>query len=135
MPPILLLYELARQKQKKNNSDKQKSDTSFLHGQVLAVPSASEGFGMAYLEDMGFGLPAIASTAGAARAVILDGENGFLVPPGDPGSLADRISRFIADRELVARAGVSALRRHASHPTWEQSLSLIRAFLREFKAV
>jgi glycosyltransferase involved in cell wall biosynthesis len=104
----------------------------FLRSHVLAVPSAYEGFGMAYLEGMGFGLPAIASTRGAAREVIGDGENGFLVAPGDSRALAQRISCLAKDRELLARMGLKARRRQASHPTWAQTLSLVHSFLREF---
>ena len=37
---------------------------------ILVVPSFYEGYGIAYLEGMGFGLPAIATTAGAANEII-----------------------------------------------------------------
>ena len=50
---------------------------------VLVVPSSYEGFGIVYLEGMGFGLPAIGTTAGAAGEIITHGENGYLIQPDD----------------------------------------------------
>jgi glycosyltransferase involved in cell wall biosynthesis len=51
---------------------------------VMVVPSSYEGFGIVYLEGMGFGLPAIATTAGAAGEMITHGGNGYLIEPGEP---------------------------------------------------
>ena len=46
---------------------------------VLIVPSSYEGFGIVYLEGMGFGLPAIGTTAGAAGEVIDHEKTGYLI--------------------------------------------------------
>src|SRR5258706_3070056 len=46
---------------------------------VMVVPSSYEGFGIVYLEGMGFGLPAIGTTAGAASEIITHGEDGYLI--------------------------------------------------------
>jgi glycosyltransferase involved in cell wall biosynthesis len=78
---------------------------------------------------MGFGLPAIASTAGAAGEIVTHGENGFLVEPGDPLSLAACLELLLQDRPRLAGMGQAALRRFHQHPTWEQSGARIRAFL------
>jgi glycosyltransferase involved in cell wall biosynthesis len=96
---------------------------------VLAVPSSFEGFGIVYLEGMGFGLPAIATTGGAAGEIITDGENGFLVPPEDPKVLAACLSSLVTDRSRLTRMSRSATERFASHPTWQQSMASIRDFL------
>ena len=45
---------------------------------------------------------------GGPKAVIRDGENGFLIPVGDEDALADRICRLIEDKELSARMGRKA---------------------------
>jgi glycosyltransferase involved in cell wall biosynthesis len=104
----------------------------FLRSHVLAVPSAHEGFGMVYMEGMGFGLPGIASSLGAAREVIRSGENGFLVDPGDSRVLADRIASLITDRRLLKEMSLNALRTHAAHPTWKESMALVHSFLKTF---
>ena len=48
---------------------------------LMVVPSSYEGFGIVYLEGMGFGLPAFGSNQGAASEIIKSGENGFLLDP------------------------------------------------------
>ena len=102
--------------------------------QVLAVPSIYEGFGIAYLEGMGFGLPAIASTGGAAREVITPGVDGFLISPGDAPALAAYLLQLVEDRELLLKMSLAARRRFATHPTWDETTSRIRAFLEMIKS-
>jgi len=101
----------------------------FEYAQVMVMPSSYEGFGIAYLEGMGFGLPAIATTSGAASEFITDGENGYLIPPENSLVLAERLTRLANDRELLGRMSVNALRRYQRQPTWEQTVDHIRNFL------
>lgn len=96
---------------------------------VLAVPSDYEGFGIVYLEGMSFGLPALASTAGAAQEVITPGKNGFLVAPSDADGLARHLRELASDREQLARMSLAALERFRAHPTWAQTTTRIRDFL------
>jgi glycosyltransferase involved in cell wall biosynthesis len=98
--------------------------------QVLVVPSSYEGFGIVYLEGMAFGLSAIGTTAGAASEIINDGENGYLVPPDDSATLAERLSTLARDRNLLADMSVKALERYRHQPKWEQTAGQIRDFLR-----
>mgnify|MGYP001268966915 FL=1 len=98
---------------------------------VLAVPSDYEGFGIVYLEGMGFGLPSLATTAGAAAEIITDGENGYLIAPGDAAALAERIEALAADRALLAGMSAAARQRYAAHPTWQATTAAIRGFLVE----
>jgi glycosyltransferase involved in cell wall biosynthesis len=99
---------------------------------VMVVPSSYEGFGIVYLEGMHFGLPAIAGTKGAAQEIITHGDNGFLVPPGDTAALARSISLLVEDRKLLQRLSLTAHRRAAAHPTWDESAARARAFIRSF---
>jgi glycosyltransferase involved in cell wall biosynthesis len=96
---------------------------------VLVVPSSYEGYGIVYLEGMAFGLPAIGTTGGAASEIITDGETGYLVPPGDAVILADRLATLAADRGLLRRMSLNALKRYHQQPTWEQTAKNIREFL------
>ena len=96
---------------------------------VLVVPSSYEGFGIVYLEGMGFGLPALGTTAGAAGEIIRDGENGYLIAPNDAAGLAERLAALAADRSLLARLGTAALTTYQRAPTWAQTTATIRAFL------
>ncbi|MBP6017194.1 MAG: glycosyltransferase family 4 protein [Candidatus Promineofilum sp.] len=96
---------------------------------VLAMPSEYEGFGIVYLEGMGFGLPALAATAGAAGEIISDGANGFLAVPGDVMALAGYIEALAAERGLLAQMREAALARYESFPSWAATTTAIRQFL------
>ena len=96
---------------------------------LLAVPSTYEGYGIVYLEGMGFGLPAVATTAGAAGEIITHGVDGFLVPPGDAPALAQCLRCLAGDRPLLTALSLAARRRYLAQPTWEQTAGQIRDFL------
>ncbi len=96
---------------------------------VLVVPSSYEGYGIAFLEGMGFGLPAIGTQAGAARELITQGENGFLIPVDDAVRLATYLKRLHQDRGLLANLGHAASRSYQRHPTWQMSMARARKFL------
>ena len=97
--------------------------------QVMVMPSSYEGFGIAYLEGMGFGLPAIATTSGAASEFITDGKTGYLIPPENSSVLADRLATLASDHELLARMSINALQRYQRQPKWEETMHRIRDFL------
>lgn len=102
---------------------------------VLVVPSSYEGYGIAYLEGMGFGLPAIGTRAGAAGDLITHGKNGFLIPVNDADQLATYLKRLYKDRRLLAKMGLAARRRYLRHPTWKISMARIRKFLSAYNYV
>ena len=114
--------------------DNEELIAKFKSAHVLVVPSSYEGFGIVYLEGMAFGLPAIGTTAGAASEIISDGETGFLIPPDDAKTLAERLSMLANDRDLLARMSVKALERYHQQPTWEETAGQIREFLYSFSA-
>ena len=98
---------------------------------LLVVPSSYEGFGIVYLEGMGFGLPAIGTTAGAAGEIIESGKTGYLIEPGDHKTLAARLMELSQNRSLLEQLSVNALARYACQPRWEQTCAEIRTFLQQ----
>lgn len=96
---------------------------------LLVVPSFVEGFGIVYLEAMAFGMPPIATTGGAAHEIIDDGQNGFLIEPGDVNALARLIRRLHEDRSKLVSMGSEARKRFGDWPSWAQSMSIARSFL------
>ena len=98
---------------------------------VCCVPARYEAFGMVHLEAMEHGVVPIAGATGGTAEFVADGENGFLVEPGDDRALADRLDRLATDRERLAEMGIAALRTAESHPTWAETGDRIRGFLRE----
>ena len=111
--------------------DRSSLTACYQQSQFLAVPSSYEGFGIVYLEAMGFGLPSMAGNVGAAHEVVTHGKDGFLVTPGDVGSISGFINQLIQDRETLRRMSTAALDRYAVHPTWPESAEKIRNFLLE----
>lgn len=99
---------------------------------VLVVPSSYEGFGIVYLEGMGFGLPAIGTTLGAASEVIEDGATGFLIQPGDAQSLAEKLQLLSEKRDLLLEMSLAARSRYQRQPKWNQTAGRIRDFLLSF---
>ncbi|MFC7081316.1 glycosyltransferase family 4 protein [Halorussus caseinilyticus] len=96
---------------------------------LLAVPSAYEGYGIVYLEGMGFGLPALATAAGGAAELVTHGEDGFLVPPDDPEAIAAAVETLRSDRDRLREASLAARRRFERHPGWDESMATARRFL------
>jgi glycosyltransferase involved in cell wall biosynthesis len=72
---------------------------------VLVMPSLWEGFGLVLLEAMAAGKPLVASRVSAIPEIVVDGETGFLVPPGDSHSLAQTLLKVLRDPELGRRMG------------------------------
>jgi glycosyltransferase involved in cell wall biosynthesis len=74
-------------------------------GDIYVQPSYQEGLPNAVLEAMAMGLPIVATRVSGNEDVVADGENGLLVPPGDPEALAAAIRRLIDDPALATRMG------------------------------
>jgi glycosyltransferase involved in cell wall biosynthesis len=96
---------------------------------VMVVPSSYEGFGIVYLEGMGFGLPAIGTTAGAAGEIITPGEDGYLIAPDDVNALAGHINELASNRELLLKLSLNAVKRYQVQPKWNETAKSIREFL------
>ena len=82
---------------------------------VLVLPSLPtatfrEPWGLVVNEAMHQGTPVIASDAvgAAAGGLVRDGRNGFVVPAGDAGALAERLGALAADPRLRERLGAAA---------------------------
>jgi glycosyltransferase involved in cell wall biosynthesis len=69
-------------------------------GTVTVVPSRSEAFGWVNIESLSVGTPVLASNVGGIVEIIRDGVDGFLVPPEDPGALAERLLTMLGDPDL-----------------------------------
>ncbi|MCA9733616.1 glycosyltransferase family 4 protein [candidate division KSB1 bacterium] len=77
----------------------------FAKADVVILPSYTEGFSMSMLEAMFMGKPVVVSNVGALPEVVHDGENGFVIEPGDVEALQDRLARLIESPELRCKIG------------------------------
>lgn len=81
---------------------------------VCVLPSHAEAFGIAAVEASALGLPVIATSVGGLPDVVVDGETGFLIQPGDRPALAQLLRRLADDPELRLRLGRAARERAES---------------------
>jgi glycosyltransferase involved in cell wall biosynthesis len=72
---------------------------------LLVLPSLSEGLPNTVLEAMSFGVPVLATAVGGVPEIIRDG-NGMMVPPNDPGALAERMIELLRDDALRQAIGL-----------------------------
>lgn len=86
---------------------------------VFVLPSLAEGFGHVLLEAMACGLPIVGTTHTAAPDLIADGQEGFVVEPGDPIALANRIEYFLEDPSRVRSMG-DAARQRGEYFSWSR---------------
>jgi glycosyltransferase involved in cell wall biosynthesis len=87
--------------------------TPHLQGAVVVwVTGRGGGVGVA-LEAMAAGLPVVASRRPELAEIVVDGETGYLVPPGDKAALARQTRLLLDDPELARRFGEAARRRAA----------------------
>jgi glycosyltransferase involved in cell wall biosynthesis len=76
---------------------------------VFVLPSQCEPWGLVVNEAMASGLPVIATgKVGAARDLIVEGENGYLVPENDPVALASAIDRACESEQHLLLLGEKA---------------------------
>ena len=103
--------------------------TILARSHVLVVPAEYEGFGIAYLEGMSFGLPAIGTTSGGAKEIIVDGVNGYLVPPNGPAVVAQCLINLASNRSKLAQMSLAARERFLAQPGWTDSMTCVRQTL------
>ena len=95
---------------------------------VFAMPTVcEEGFGVAALEASAMELPVVASRLGGIPEVVVDGETGVLVAPGNVEALAGALKRLITDPEAARRMGDAGRRFVLSSYTWERSVEAMEA--------
>lgn len=84
---------------------------------LFVLPSLREGLPLVLLEAMAAGVPIVATDVGGNRQAVQEGANGVLVPPDDPESIAQAVSRLLDDESLRQAFSHEARRRFADQFT------------------
>jgi glycosyltransferase involved in cell wall biosynthesis len=86
---------------------------------VLDAKGDTEGLGVVLLEAMASNVPVLASAAGGITDVVVDGESGVLVPPGDATALSEALIRMHRDPALRARLAMNGAVRVREEFSWD----------------
>jgi glycosyltransferase involved in cell wall biosynthesis len=78
---------------------------------IFTVPSLYEGMPYVLLAALFAGMPIVATEVGGAKLLVESDVNGYLVPPGDPQSLARALGELIIDPAKRAKFGRASLKK------------------------
>jgi teichuronic acid biosynthesis glycosyltransferase TuaC len=88
---------------------------------VMAMPSLNEAFGVAYVEALACGLPAIGCKGeGGPEEIAAAGEGMLLVPPRDPDSIAAEAAGLLGDRARLDQLAAGARKTAAEEFSWDR---------------
>jgi glycosyltransferase involved in cell wall biosynthesis len=91
---------------------------------VVVLPSVdrTEAFGLVLLEAMACGKPVVASRLPGVRTLVEEGQNGYLVEPGNAADLADKLRRCIQDGPVLGAHARQAVEARFSWPIIAEQL-------------
>ncbi len=105
------------------------------HCALLALPSYQETAPMVIAEAMAAGVPVVATDVGGVRYQVSDGENGFLVNPGDVPALAEKLGMLLGDSKLrdsfSKSAKASATEQYRASSVAARTVDVYRGILAE----
>jgi glycosyltransferase involved in cell wall biosynthesis len=99
---------------------------------ILAMPSIREGFGVAAVEAQAMEIPVVATRVGGVPEVVLDGETGILVEPGNSEQLAQAILTLIENPALRRQMGERGRIHVLANYRWEDNAALMERLYHGF---
>jgi glycosyltransferase involved in cell wall biosynthesis len=103
---------------------------SLLHIGVLCT--FTEGISNSIMEYMAAEKPVVVTDGGGSREIVVDGENGFLVPPLDPETLAEKLELLLTDPAFSQRLGKNGKEHLLRHFSLDQ---LVEKTMRMYQEV
>ncbi len=106
--------------------------TEFLKKTMINVlPSYNEGLPMTILETMAYGIPNISTRIASIPEVLEDGENGFLLTPGDVEMLSQRLEQLISDANLREKFSENSWKLINDRFALEKHMELVEEYISE----
>lgn len=102
-----------------------------LNADVFVFPSLSEGFAKAPLEAMATGTPVIVTSNSGVTDIMTDGEDGLIIPPGDPNVIAEKVAYLRNNPKERIRMGEAAYKTASDYP-WERHCQRLEDILTTF---
>jgi glycosyltransferase involved in cell wall biosynthesis len=96
---------------------------------VFVLPSLSEGLPVSVLEAMASGLPVVSTKVGGLPAIIIDNWNGFLVEPGNPRLLSEKIIFLMHNKDIyneIKKNNILA----ASNYSWDHIVKELESLMK-----
>jgi glycosyltransferase involved in cell wall biosynthesis len=97
----------------------------FLHSDFFVLPTRFEAFGIVFCEASAFGVPSISTDTGGVSSAIVEGKNGFLLPPSATGKdYASLIASLYKDAEQyssLAKESRNIFEQRANWDKWAET--------------
>lgn len=94
---------------------------TFARASVFCMPTLREPFGIAYLDAMACGVPAVGTSVDAVPEIIEPGVTGAIVPPNDPVALANGLEALLRDPDRLTAMGATARARVSERWRWQHA--------------
>lgn len=91
----------------------------FKQASLFVLPSLYEPFGLVFAEAFAFKNPCIGTNICAMPEIIEEGKGGFLIPPNDSNTLADRIILLLKDEGLSRKMGEYGFEKVKNTLNWD----------------
>ncbi len=99
---------------------------------IFVMPSIREEFGVAAVEAQAMEIPVVSTRVGGVPEVVLDGETGILVEPGDSEQLAQAILTLIENPALRRQMGKRGRKHVLANYRWEDNAALMERLYQRF---
>lgn len=104
---------------------------AYQEGHVFALPSSNDSSPMTIIEAMSSGLPVVSTNIGGIPALVKDGENGFLIVPGNAIVLAEKLALILLDTKLAEKIGHINRAKAINGFSWESRIAEYDDILKE----
>ena len=97
---------------------------------IFVLPSVcEENSGLVLLEAMSLGLPLITTNIGGQSELVIDGYNGFLIPPNDHVNLAKKIGIIIDNEELRNKLSYNSKKMSEKYSAYRHMEKITQLFM------